>query len=805
MGRFSFFLLLILSIVSAHRSIAQIVTITDKSNSQPLEMVTLSSQSPSAFTTTNVYGKADVSKLKGAKQIFVRMLGFETDTVSYVELISNDGLLKLEPIGLSLDQVVISATRWNQSKREVPARISTLSAKEVRLQNPQTAADMIGATGEVFIQKSQQGGGSPMIRGFATNRLLIVVDGVRMNTAIFRSGNVQNIINIDPFTIESSEVFFGPGSVIYGSDAIGGVMSFKTYEPTLSLTVKPKANGNAVFRYGSASTETTGHFDMNVGWKKWALTGSVTYTDYGHLKMGTHGPDDYLRWNLVERQGDTMDVVVANTDPLIQDPTGYTQLNLMQKVRFSPNDKWDVFYGFHYSTTSQYARYDRYLRRRGDVPHFAEWDYGPQLWMMNNLEISNRAETTIYSRMNIRFAHQQFGESRISRIFNDDIRTVKEEKVHAYSLNIDFKKNIGKRHQVFYGLEGIFNDVFSQAEQQNIITGSSAKSASRYPRSNWSSMGAYLTYRYRPSKKIVLQGGVRYNHFLLNAKFDTTFFPFPFTEAHINNGAVTGSLGMVYDPTRNWSVSVNLSTGFRSPNIDDMGKVFDSEPGAVVVPNPNLKAEYAYNAEIGLARVFGKWIKMDVTGYYTYLQDALVRRDFTLNGQDSIYYDDELSRVQAIQNAASAFVYGVQAGVELKLPMGFGVRSVFSYQRGEEEADDGTTGPLRHAGPWFGSTHLTFKHKQLKLDLYTIYNGEISAENLAEEEKRKDHLYAEDADGNPYSPSWYTLNFKAMYQFDRYLLLSGGFENLTGQRYRPYSSGIGAAGLNFIISVRVMF
>src|SRR5690606_22275722 len=98
---------------------------------------------------------------------------------------------------------------------------------------PQTAADMLAGSGEVFVQKSQLGGGSPMIRGFATNRLLYAVDGVRMNTAIFRAGNLQNVINLDPFATESVEVIFGPGSVMYGRDAIGGVMSFQTLMPRL--------------------------------------------------------------------------------------------------------------------------------------------------------------------------------------------------------------------------------------------------------------------------------------------------------------------------------------------------------------------------------------------------------------------------------------------------------------------------------------------------------------------------------------------------------------------------------------------
>ena len=385
---------------------------------------------------------------------------------------------------------------------------------------------MIGSTGEVFIQKSQLGGGSPMIRGFATNRVLIAVDGVRMNTAIFRSGNVQNIINVDPFTIESSEVLFGPGSVIYGSDAIGGVMNFKTREPQLALQKKPKASGNGVFRFSSAATELTGHADINVGFNKFAFVTSVTYSDFGDLKMGSHGPEEYLRSNICGESGHGGRDSRKQRLKKVQNPTSYSQINVMQKLRCKPSKHWDLNYTFHYSTTSSYGRYDRHLRERGGIPRYAEWKYGPQSWMMNLLDALHTEETVIYSQLNIRLAHQQFRESRISRGFQEVIRTTQEELVDAYSLNVDFRKNLGDKHQFFYGIESIYNDVFSSGEEESIETFQKVEVASRYPRSNWLSLGAYLTYRFKPVKQVTLQGGVRYNHFVLNSSSTQLCFRF---------------------------------------------------------------------------------------------------------------------------------------------------------------------------------------------------------------------------------------------------------------------------------------
>ena len=166
-------------------------------------------------------------------------------------------------------------TERQQSSSSVPSKIVAISSEEIALQNPQTAADLLGISGNVFIQKSQQGGGSPMIRGFATNRLVYTIDGVRMNTAIYRGGNLQNVISLDPFTIEHAEVLFGPGSVIYGSDAIGGVMSFQTLTPQFSLDDKPFFTGKVVTRTASANNEKTAHLDVNAGWKKWVFITSI--------------------------------------------------------------------------------------------------------------------------------------------------------------------------------------------------------------------------------------------------------------------------------------------------------------------------------------------------------------------------------------------------------------------------------------------------------------------------------------------------------------------------------------------------
>ncbi len=369
----------------------QVLTVLDAETDQPIEFAMISAENSNALLFTNHLGQVSLSAFADRPQILVRCLGYETVLVNLAELEEADYVMRLQRDEISLDQVIVSATKWSQSSRDVPGKISTLTPRDIALQNPQTAADLLGGSGEVFIQKSQQGGGSPMIRGFATNRLLYVVDGVRMNTAIFRGGNIQNVINLDPFATERVEVLFGPGSVIYGSDAIGGVMSFQTLSPQLSHKDQPLITGKGIFRTSSVNQESTGHFDLNVGWKKWALLSSFSSFDYDDLRMGSVGPDEYLRPFYVQRQ-DSMDVIVTNDDPQVQRPSGYSQINLMQKVFFQPNDHWKLEYAFHYSTTSSYSRYDRHIRYRQGLPRYGEWYYGPQRWSMNQLSLHHRSE-----------------------------------------------------------------------------------------------------------------------------------------------------------------------------------------------------------------------------------------------------------------------------------------------------------------------------------------------------------------------------------------------------------------------------
>jgi hemoglobin/transferrin/lactoferrin receptor protein len=786
---------------------SQEITVLDADSGNPVANIAIYNRDKSRTAISDFNGKSDLGVFSKNERITFRHISYEVYNTTKAQINKKGNrvylTLKLE----ELQEVVMSVSKWEQQKKDIPQKIESIDARTISFINPQTSADVLQNSGKVFVQKSQLGGGSPMIRGFATNRLLLSVDGVRMNNAIFRGGNIQNVISVDPFTIKNTEVIFGPGSVIYGSDAIGGVMNFFTQKPRFSFTDSLTFSGNVNYRYASANNENTAHVDFNLGQQKWASYTSFTYNDFDDLVMGEHGPDEYLRNSFVARENGT-DVLVNNDNPRKQITSGYDQINFLQKFTYKPNNTWNYDLGLYYSETSDFSRYDRLVRpnSEGDGLRSAEWFYGPQKWFMANFQLTKKGKNKFYDGVKLTTAYQRFVESRNDRDFQEVDRFTTKEKVDALSINLDFEnKKIGDL-RLYYGAEYIFNKVNSEGSQENIETNIVSRAASRYPNgATWQTFAGYINGEYKLKPNFTLLSGARYSQVWVDAQFDTTFFPFPFDEADLITGAFTGSAGFSWFPKADLQITLNGSTGFRAPNIDDIGKVFDSEPGSVVVPNPDLEPEYAYNAEMGIRKNFKDKLVLKGAAFYSYLVDALVRRDFEFNGQTEILYNGELSNVQAIQNAAKAYVYGFELGLEAFLTENWSLTSNLTLTEGTEEDDNGTDSPARHVAPTFGDFHVVWQNQKLKADVFLNYNGEISYDDLALSERSKEFIYAIDENGNPFSPSWYTLNFRSQYQISNALKTTMSLENITNQRYRTYSSGIVAPGINLILGLGYTF
>ena len=183
-----------------------------------------------------------------------------------------------------LQEVFLSASKGKELRKRIAEQVAVFSIKDLQKTAPQTSADMLAEIPGIKVQKSQFGGGSPVLRGMEANRVLLVVDGVRMNNAIYRKGHLQNSITVSPNLLERTEVIFGPSSVIYGSDALGGIIHYYTRKPKTNNTAQ--VNTSFLSRYSTVNNEKTTQGGVELQFKKLASFTSVSFSDFGELRMG---------------------------------------------------------------------------------------------------------------------------------------------------------------------------------------------------------------------------------------------------------------------------------------------------------------------------------------------------------------------------------------------------------------------------------------------------------------------------------------------------------------------------------------
>lgn len=784
---------------------SQAIVVRDETTELPIERATLHSLTPKASTITDAEGKAEMRYFVNAQKIYVRMLGYQTKLISYEEIKNGKTIIYLKPETTSLDEITVSITKWKQTHTLVPQTVIRISEQEIQDYQPQTMADALEKTGKVFVQKSQQGGGSPMIRGFAANRVLLSVDGIRMNNATFRSGNIHQIISIDPMTIAEIDVIQGPGAIIYGSDAIGGVVHMTTKSPEFlkDTTLNCAIGGQALSRFTSSNNEVALHAQLELGYQKWAFLSSMSMQSFGDLRMGKRGGyETYLRPDYVEVGNP--DEMRQNSSPYLQRGTGYNQLSLLQKVLYRPNEHWLFSYQWHFSETSDIPRFDQLTRRQSNGNlRFAQWNYGPQRWQMHHLKVEHESKSTFFDRMQWHLATQYFDESRIQRRFQQAQRFINEEQIQTYHLNGDFQKYIDSRQTLHYGIESTLNRIQSKGYTKNVVNGDMAETLARFPSpASWYAIAFYMQHENRLSNYWTWQNGVRWNYVGMQLQFENSFLDFPFREIQTHTQALTGSSGIIFQPSNEWKWFINGSTAFRAPNVDDAGKTFESTPGQVVIPNPSLLPEYAWQGEWGMQWRSKKNIRIDASIFYLYLDNAMIRRPFTFNGSNTIDFQGEESLVQAIQNAAFARSYGFYFQTEWQFLPRWRFTQTMQWTKGEEIVDDGTKAPLRHAPPFMVQANLRFQHKFWQTNLIATFHDTVHANQMAPSEIEKPHMYALNSEGLPFSPFWYTVDWLHAFQIHPKWELRTHIENIFDLQYRPYSSGITAPGRTFLVSLR---
>ncbi len=722
---------------------------------------------------------------------------------SFVTSMAQSSTVQDSTVKKDLDEVMVTATKFLENKKYIAQQVQSFNKKIIEKYNQQTTAELLTHTGAVQVQKSQLGGGSPIIRGFEANKVLITVDGVRMNNAIFRGGHLQNVITLDNSVVSKLEILFGPSSVVYGSDALGGVLNFTTINPALSANDKILTKANGFVRYSSAYFEKTGHADFSIAGKKFGSISAVTVSDFGDLRQGGNYNDKFPNWGkrtfYVERINGT-DSAITNKKVSRQVQSGYKQYDFLQKFLYRTKGYTHTL-NFQYSTSSNIFRYDRLTETNAaGTPRSAEWYYGPQNRFFSAYQLSLPA-TKIFDKSQIVVGYQDIEESRINRNFKSSRRNSRTENVKIATFNADFFKKM-KLLEIGYGTEITSNKVKSNAFVENIATAVRAPLDTRYPDggSSTQSYAAYVTGLYKIRPSLIANLGFRFTKNRLFSKFiDKTFFPFPFNEIEQQSSRLNGNASLVWLAGKGWKISGLLATGFRTPNVDDVAKVFESNNNSIITPNPSVKAEQTLNYEIGITKTWNNKVEWNTTAWYTNFTDILTTKFSQFNGQDSIVYNGNKVRVATLTNGAKAFIYGFNTSLKALLTKSilFTTQYTYTYGRLKEEPADY---PLDHITPAYGKTSVTYTAACWNVELFSLYNAAKKSKNYNLRGEDNQVYSADPVSG--FTPWWITANIRSGYDFTKSLRLQLAVENIFDKFYRVFASGLSAPGRNLSVTLR---
>ena len=380
------------------------------------KIIVIDSESGKSISNVTVFGKKSMKSMISDKNGNLELDIFSSnDTLvfghlSYDNMITQKKSIKgsvvsLNPAAQALKEVILSVARSRESKEKISKKVSVLSSEDVKLNVPQTSADLLTYASGIRVQKSQGGGGSPAIRGFEANRILLVVDGVRMNNAIYRSGHLQNSLTISPYSLERTEIIYGPSSVGYGSDALGGVIHYFTKTPKFNNQKKWSING--LSSYNTILKNKVQNFDIEHNSKLWASYTNFSFSSFGDIVMGSNRNHGFESWGLdyhylnPEKLNES---VILNTDPKTQKGTGYDQFDFLQKFNFKLSEFSNLILNFQKSKSSNINRYDKLNELKEGVYKYAEWYYGPQDRTLASVQIKSSRKNKLSDSRKILFA-----------------------------------------------------------------------------------------------------------------------------------------------------------------------------------------------------------------------------------------------------------------------------------------------------------------------------------------------------------------------------------------------------------------
>jgi outer membrane receptor protein involved in Fe transport len=657
--------------------------------------------------------------------------------------------------------IQITGTRRGSEIAGVSTPVQVIAAEALSERTPEVLTDALREAPNVHVQATTVGQGSPYVRGLTGSAVLNLVDGMRLNHAIYRSSPNPYLALVDSHVARRVEILRGPASVLYGSDAMGGVIQVVTRKPEFH-SAEWETRGGVDARFGSADLSRSVHADLAAGREGLGIGAGFSYLAAEDLRGG----------------GDTGR----------QHPAAYTMLGGDASVLWEPAPDHRTTLDFQMLRQPETPRYDELVDGFGQTePSFDVWNYEPLERIFGHLQ--HRVEDLLPSYIDVLsfdVAVQQIRDDRRTRAHESAI----ENREHNRSRLLGFAghgvSEPSSRLVLAWGAEAYFDEVSSTRRETDLADGDSSAVPSRFPDgSQMNSYGAYANAQLDLAERFAITAGIRYSHVdTLIAATDVTTA----THTHLND--VTGALGALCDLGAGFRLATNLSRGFRAPNVFDLGTLGPRPGNRFNVPSESLDAEVIYTVDLGV-KVSRPRFRGELFGFGSMYRDKI----------DSVFTGAVTSEGRDIVQSANVnrvWLTGAEARAEVDLREDFRIRGHVFWTWGEEEDANGNRQPADRIPPVQGLVGLRWTPlESLWLEAFTRFAG--PQDRLSRRDIRDPRI---DPRG---TPGWATGNLRAGFAWGRHWSGTLGVENFTDASYREHGSGIQAPGVGVIATLQARY
>jgi hemoglobin/transferrin/lactoferrin receptor protein len=576
----------------------------------------------------------------------------------------------------TLDAVNISAFRFQLKNHETPAQIRSYTQKNISDNNPRSLPEFFDGTGNFYLQKTNHGGGSLIIRGLTGNQTLLTIDGIRLNNSTFRYGPNQYLNTINANMVDKVEVLAGSGSVQYGSDAIGGLIQIFSISPNFDKKIGVNLNT----RWATHNMEKSINGALNLSNKNLGLILSGSFKNFGDMVSG---------------QG-------------VQTPTGYKEHSFEGKF------VWKIYKNASLTAAHQsLAQKDVPIYHKIILENFALNHISSQNRNLSYLKFANKTKSKFFTEQEITISQQLNSEARIQK--KNDSKTTRTENDKIQTTGI-IMVNVSKFNdfwQASSGFEAYFDNVNSF--RNDVTENINISKRGLYPNNAKYANKAFFTMHQFSKKATTINAGLRYNTVMMSIPDEKLGI------SNLNNAALVYNLSFLQKINASFVAYASYNTAFRSPNIDDMGTLgivdFRYE-----IPSDKLKPEMSKQIEIGF-KFQNKVNSGQISVYQNKLTDLISREKIT--GQFIENYP-----VYIKQNTSKATIKGIEWNSKSRISKNWQFESFLTYTIGQDDIKDE---PLRRIPPFFSNFKLTFKHNNFVIS--PNFNFAASQNRLAQGDK----------------------------------------------------------------------